>query len=228
MRRQASARTPIELNLDSLGDMVANSLGILIIVVVYAVLAARGTFISRHLPYQQKTTKERVTYLVLPTGIYYAPLDKLVEKFVVGLPYYRPGVGLRPTYDGIPRLVDAINTRKAELYQFECTGSARYEDIYPRRSIKSVAVQIRLKEAPTMVGTNELASTLPNLDKDRQWILFWVAPDAIPVYEAGRDVAVSAGFGVGWAPWTENWPLAVSLFPPPPPGHESPVKGPQL
>ncbi|MBM3499768.1 MAG: hypothetical protein FJX74_13995 [Armatimonadetes bacterium] len=225
-RRTTSTRTPIELNLDSLGDMVANSLGILIIVVIYAVLAARGTFVPRHLPYQQKTTKEQVTYLVLPTGIYYAPLDELVRKYMTGLPYYSPS-GFSPGYDGIPRLVDAINSRRVELYQFECTGSADYVDNYPSRAVTHVTLHVRLKASPSAVGTNELASTLPNLDKDRQWLLFWVAPDAIPTYEAGREVAVEAGFSAGWAPWTYAFPVPIPIHPPPPPGYESPIKGPQ-
>ncbi len=232
MRRRRRVVEGVGLNLDPLADMLANSIGILLIVIIYAVLAARGTFISRSLPFQVTTTKESVSFLVLPTGIHYAPLEAMLDDFFVGLPGYSTARRqLSLTYHNIPRFVDAVNKKRLKRHGLEICAEADYDETsdwpYMRREVTRLILHIDLKTRDEVVGLTELADALPSLDKNRQWILFYVAPDAIPMYQLAKDLTLQAGLQINWMPWTELWPVPVSLVPPPSPG-QALITGPQV
>ena len=48
------------VNLDSLTDILANTVGIVIFLMIFAVISARGAFFAKKFPMLQSTEKERI------------------------------------------------------------------------------------------------------------------------------------------------------------------------
>lgn len=207
-RRQRS----LEMNLDSLTDIMANTVGIMVFVMIFAVLAARGTFVRKRLPVVHPTAKDRQIFLCTQNTVRQYPAEELIDQ--VCEPLTRAG----RTYDNLPDRVAQSNAKRVQDAGFEAVGEFHYSDWGFSRSVDWGYVVIRPLGGSRGETADELDSqdalfrlALAEMKKERHWVLFLVDPDSLEVFQKARDVARGVGFESNWEPWRCQWPERIQV-----------------
>lgn len=223
LRRQRG----LEMNLDSLTDIMANTVGIMVFVMIFAVLAARGTFVRKRLPVVHPSAKERQVFLCTQNTVRSYPMDRLIDQVCA------PIKGKRLTYDNIPDIVARLNQMRVQEGDFEAVGQFHYTESqslsyvlswgvfqpeWRRRELDWGYVVIRPLGGGRGETVEELGSqearfrlALAEMSRERHWVLFLVDADSLDVFQKARDVARGAGFESNWEPWRCQWPERIDL-----------------
>ena len=200
------------INLDSLTDILANTVGIMIFVLIYAVIASRGVFIAKRLPKLQPTTKERVVVICTGNALFPLKVDELIDR------YTEPLNGL--VYYNIPQVVETLNKRRISDGMLEVTGQFHCSEatglFSSTRKIDSGYIIIVPcagiqgdTTADVEISGSYFRRLLADMDKDRQYLLFFLSVDSLEVFRKARDFARQYGFDSNWEPGNIQWPLRI-------------------
>lgn len=212
----ARHRRPSEtqLSLDSLTDIMANTVGIMIFVMVFAVITARGSFMSKGFPKVQATPKDRVLAFCMDNKVIPCEADKLVDRALEPLRHL--------TYDNMPRVVNQVNSTPVQDEYFEVTVKASMVELLFERQLTYVAIALQPRPgapwdtvASLSTPSSSLVRYLRQRDKTRCWLELRVDPRSLEVFGKAREVARREGFESGWDPTTIQWPLRQQVYPPP-------------
>lgn len=213
-----------QLNLDSLTDIMANTVGIMIFVMVFAVITARGSFMSKGFPKVQATPKQRLLAFCTGNKVIPCEADKLVDRALEPLRHL--------TYDNMPRVVNQVNSTPVRDEYFEVTVKASMMELPFERQLTYVAIALQPRpDAPwdtvATLGTpsSSLVRYLRQRDKTRCWLELHVDARSLEVFGKTREIAYREGFESGWDPTTIQWPLRQQVYPPPPPSGPGGKKG---
>jgi len=212
----------VELSLVPLADMLTNTVGIMIFVMVFAVLVAQGTFIGKHLPMGQKTTKEPVLFICSDNTILPWHLQRLGEEFFSAIP--------KMTAHNFESWKNRVNSRRVEDELFVLTARCQgWKEERPvafgteiEAKIEYLVLEVNLRsgvrgDLPGQVGhpASALRRELSRMDRNRQHLFFLVDTDSLEAFRQARDVARGLGFDTGWAPERTTWPVRVVVVPRP-------------
>lgn len=197
--RRSLRRRPEPGNLDSFLDVMTNTVGVLIFVLLFVTLAAADATVLVRTPLRSETDKQPVFFEVSGGRVIHLELDEgndEVASFLRGLPRF--------TWYNIDRVlarVDAFQTRTAN-YDVDLTAGfgVRW------RARHGVGESIREVRKPS----SEYRRVLRSFDPDTAYIAFIVRPDGVEVFRAVRDVAVKQGFESGWEPFEQSRDLIFS------------------
>ena len=225
-------RSGLEMNLDSLTDIMANTVGIMVFVMIFAVIAARGSFVRKRLPMEHSTAKQRCIYLCAGNTVRVYPVDRMVDPFVERLKrLQRAG-----SYEGIARVVAELNALSLQDEGFRATGAFHYSQndwfgVWGTERSRTLDYgYVVIAPLPGTAGESpkELQAPYGNcrrslaaLEKTRHWVLFLVDPSSIEAFEKARDMAREQGLETGWVPYSVVWPDRLSLL-----GEQRPGKPP--
>jgi len=216
-RRPSEAR----LNLDSLTDIMANTVGIMIFVMIFAVITARGSFMSKGFPRVQATNKQKLLAFCMDNKVIPCEAGKLVDRALEPLRHL--------TYDNMPRVVDQVNSTPVRDEYFEVTVKASMVELLFERQLTYVAIALQPRaDAPwdtvasLSTPSSSLVRYLRQRDKTRCWLELRVDPRSLEVFSKTREVAYREGFESGWDPTTIQWPLRQQVYPPLPPPPSGP------
>jgi len=210
------------INLDSLTDILANTVGIVIFLMIFAVISARGSFYAKSFPMLQDTSKERVVVLCQANTLMIIRADIVIDQFLQPLyEFNQRSSGRR--YSAIPDLIDEFNERRMDDGVLEATGEAEMSSwsigwsYYRKIDRITVIVQplpgISGEYPEDIQNENSLfRRSLGVLDSNSQFLMFFVDTDSIDAFRAGRDIAQELGFDTNWIPNPRLfWPLRYNV-----------------
>lgn len=192
-----------EPSLVPMADMLTNTVGIIVFILIFTVLAASGGELIKRLPRERKTEAGPRYYVCTGGKVYRlddALVDKLIDQFREdNSPPLAEGDTVGRTWTASD---DALQLALRFRRQTIKYGSE------PERRITRLSVIITPTEDGGE-GPSELAKAgskfrkdLKQTSKDKHFVMMWVQPDGVSAFRSAREIAVAEGFGVGWMPWS--------------------------
>jgi len=108
------------LNIDALTDIIANTVGIMIIIILLTIISAQGTFFKKRLPILRPTAKDSVIFICQNNRIIRYDSDGLMKLFLQPL-------DLADVQDKA-WLIETLNNRCVNNGAFEITGTFHFEE----------------------------------------------------------------------------------------------------
>ncbi len=209
-RRRAAFHEP---SLVPLADMLCNTVGVIVFILIFTVLTAGGALLMKRLPYEHTTKLKRAIFVCYHDRV--LPMDEqgLHAEFEKGLPKSEL------TFDNLDRYVAAINKRKVENKYFKLTMEAEVQTedygFYLRKRL-SVSSSYHPKD-----NAGELIQDFDNshsvyraaLHADnpkKRFVYFLVYPDSLEVFDKARTIAREMSYETGWFGNEANKPLEFS------------------
>lgn len=194
-----------------MADMVTNTVGIMLFILIFVSLSAGGAVVSRHLP-RERSTKAKAVWLFCSHGEI-VPFDAAVLAEQLEKPL---GV---PSFYSASQWARNYSARRLETDQLEIAGDAKVE--YDNDSGQAGATIVRnmlvrhrpnqRDDAAVKTPGPDFQTLLAERNKETEFLFFFVTPDSIPLFRAARDRATQAGFGVGWSPLGADEPARITL-----------------
>lgn len=193
--RRAPRRRPEPGNLDSFLDVMTNTVGVLIFVLLFVTLAAADATVLVRTPLRSETDKRpvyfeasggRVAYLEASEG------NEQVDAFYSALPPIR-------WYN--------VRSVLSRMYAFEARTSNYTIDFTGSALAGGMGVRWRLHPGAgeTVKGMKDSTSAyqqvLRTLDPDTAYLAFIVRPDGLEAFRAARQAATRRGLDSGWEPF---------------------------
>lgn len=207
--RRTNRRRFEEPSLVPLADMLTNTVGVLVFILVFTVLTAGGAVIVKRLPMEHESQQRDETYICERNRLYALP-DELIEAFVeqLGKPQ-RSKAGFRD-------FAAKFNAHRLENADLVLIGEG---DV--RETLYSAQLELRIRIEPKASGgftMEELKGEkttyhdmIQRTDRKQKFFMFLVKPDSISVFVRARDLASAAGLAVGWSPQSAERPIRLSL-----------------
>jgi hypothetical protein len=203
MKRKRSSQIGVTGSLDSLVDIVANSLGILVLVATLGVLASQGmqiklgTPIIRPVP--ENLTKpfdfECRGNRVIPIDFSCAEQDNTaIQNSTASLEERR-------------QMIQKFNERAVSdgFHVFELdVWAIRDGRMQTSTIVKPLDHPVGDTVADLETSACEFKRRLAELDPNENFLTFYVQPDSFEVFRAARKIAQEAGIELGWEPWVSD------------------------
>lgn len=202
-----------ELSLVPLADMLTNTVGIILFILIFTVLTAGGVVVAKRLPIERSTKAEPLDFLCADGRL--LPVDQtLVDKFLEPL-------GKATSYYTANAWITNYNARRVEDECFVVQGDGKiqyYDSGFQRFAQFDLLLSyipkpgkgetiLELKQA-----TSRFRKILREHQKENRFIHLFVRPDAIDVFQAARSVAVEEMTpSAGWMPLNSNAPVRFTL-----------------
>ncbi len=198
-----------EPSLVPLADMLTNTVGIMVFILIFTVLTAGGAVIAKRLPMEHTSDKSDYTFICWGNRLYPVP-DALIEEFLK--PLGKP----EKSTSGFREFAAKFRARTVEDRHMKLTGEADVAD-----RIDRVLLDLTIVCTPkdgNGEGVDDLRrpdsrfrEVLRGADPNKLFVMFLVRPDSIDVFGAARDVAAEMQFGAGWSPQRPDQPIRLSL-----------------
>jgi hypothetical protein len=195
-----------------MADMLTNTVGIMILLLIFTSLSAGGAVIFKRLPLE-RSTKADAVWMLCSHG-------RMVE-LQPGVMASRLRVGLGdPTYNTAVEWAREYSTRPFATSELLVSGNASAEydestDPPTVQLVEKIAFRARPGRGDDEVHLKSRGSTFQRLlaktDRKLFFFYFYVDPSSISVFRAARDRAASAGFNVGWAPLGADIPVQICM-----------------
>lgn len=207
-RKSKNHRLSENINLDSLMDILTCAFGVMLFLVIFAVIEARGVNIKMVTPMAQEPPQdsERLIFLCDNGRIRYLGFDQSVIELIEIL-------GKKQiTFDNVPMLIKEANEKNiTDGYFSYSLNHFEWSTIFERRRIISVIIKERADISGETVdqlkkGPSQYATLLQQFDKNKAWIAFMVDDKSMEVFREARSIAIKDGFSVGWDPGSITFP----------------------
>jgi hypothetical protein len=198
--RRVPRRRPEPGNLDSFLDVMTNTVGVLIFVLLFVTLAAADATVLVRTPLRSETEKQPIYFEASGGRVIYLEsrmADERVDAFVRALPPIR--------WYNVSYVMDQVDAFETETpnYTIDLLGGG---------------IGVRWRARPgagdTVNVVKDSASTyqqvLRTLDPDTAYLAFIVRPDGLESFRAAREAATRRGFASGWEPFGHGRDLVFS------------------
>ena len=207
-------RRPFEvLSLVPLADMLANTVGIMLFVLIFAVLASSGALVLKRFPIKQHTEMKPIMYFCGNNRIISRQLSSISDEFYSNM--VEP-LGKPRSYHDMEQWLRRYNTLRMEREDFVVEAEGRIIDQVSARKIE-LTIFLSPKEGAGETASdlwtkdNRVAQSLASHNPMKCFVYFIVRADSLEVFEAARGLAGANSFEVGWMPLAVNQRVAVSL-----------------
>lgn len=196
-----------------MADMLTNTVGIMLFILIFASLSAGGAVIYKKLPRERPTRAQAVWMLCSRGRMVTFDADKLDTRLRAGLS--------EPTFNTVERWAHDYSSRKFETEDLSVSGHATtsFSGGFFGQSVRLCAsVEVRRKEgrgddtAAIKSEHSAFSKMFAERNKDKEFFFFLVDPESITIYRAARDAAVKAGFNVGWSTLDAGEPGRINVM----------------
>jgi hypothetical protein len=197
-RRHSDLQQP---SLVPMADMLTNTVGIMLFVLILASLSAGAAVTFKRLPIERPTRKVPAVLFCSGGRMVHIDPAALQGQIEEGLP--------QPTFSTADEWARQYSARTAQTGDALVSGqaSAEHSSGFFQQSVsiaKSIAVRRKADrgddEQAVVSGKSAFHLLLSRSDRQRSFFFFVVDPDCIHLFRAARDRAVAAGFDTGWTP----------------------------
>jgi len=201
MRRRVAHTGFHEPSLVPLADMLTNTVGVMIFILIFTVLSAAAAFILKRLPMERKS--DATALFVVCLGDQLFPMDeKLDKQFIEPL-------GVLNSYGNIDVWLKRFNKRQVEDEYFTVKGEGNvyYFDLFFSRSAQ---LSLRLLFTPRegkgetkdslRLSGNRFRKILSEKSPTDFFVYFIVYPDSLDAFATARTLVTGMNFETGWTP----------------------------
>lgn len=207
-RPRRSRATVDNLTLDSLMDVLSCSVGVMLFIVVFAVIEAKGTNVLEYSPPLLREPPEngqRILALCKDERVRILDVGNALEQLMGDVAYL--------TYQGVPEFVDEANNKGVSDGNF--SYRLVYRDEEHGRFQRKRVISVRVDELPGVSGEtrDELVSggsvferSLARMNEGVNWLAFAVDANSVEVFREARSIALEKGVSSGWDPVSISFP----------------------
>jgi hypothetical protein len=205
VRRPRRSPRFYEPSLVPMADMLTNTVGVALFILVFTVLTVGGAIIPKRLPIEKPTKATPVPFLCAFGRISALNVDDLAEQFLKPL-------GTNVTPSNADDWVRKFNSHKLETDAFVVTGEAQsfvfaIQAVVLMRPKAGGGEAVSTLNAPDSPFRSQLSHTNPGLN----YLNFVVYPDGITAFRAARDLAAAGGFGTGLVLYGAGEPIRICV-----------------
>lgn len=201
-RRRSKGSDVVQPSLVPMVDLLSNTVGALVFIMIFTVMAASGVVVLKRLPLEHSSKAEPANFLCEKDRIF--PLDNEDLDSKLKRRWGRPS-SLFDIYSWIAR----FNGIESEDEHFTARGESSVSDGSYSFSILFTPKPGGGYSRDEIQNSNSaFRQRLARLNTKTQFVHFLVRPDAIDSFLAARKIAVDEiGLGTGWMPLDTNQPL---------------------
>lgn len=197
MRRKGKRRKSFQTNLDPLMDILTCVVGVMLLVVIFAVMEAKGVTIKMITPLLRDppANSERTIIICKDGELKPFDVDSAIKKFENEI-----------TVDLSDQsfLAELANEKKVNddyfEYRFKLIDKQLFMICEPRKGVSGESIKDLKK------GSSKFESLLKQLDENRIWFSFLIDSTSLDVFLEARKMAIEAGFSTGWDPKDVEFP----------------------
>lgn len=189
MRRRPVTRPQVQ-NLDSFLDIMTNTVGVLVFVLLFVTLAAADATILVRTPLWAETEKEPVYFEAVDGRLIHMEMQEghaRVRAFVQGLPEIR-WYNYQWVVDRMEKWSTSTGNYTVDLRGWSIRYRAHEGAGESAKAVKDTA--------------SAFQRVLREMDPEREYAAFLVRPDGLEAFRAARKIATKRGFSSGWEPFT--------------------------
>jgi hypothetical protein len=197
MKHRIRRGTSQQPNLDSFLDILTNTVGVLVFVLLFVAISAADASILVRTPLRAETDKSAKFFEITGDRVVHLDDDAgsdRVSALLRSLP--------RANLYNLRYIVDRVYGFEATIsnYRVDLVGSFLNGDLSTRYRLRED------REVGTRLGAlkssdSEFQRILSQLDPEEDYVAFIVRPDAIEAFRAARDLAAKKGLATGWEPF---------------------------
>lgn len=212
MTRRRSRERFHQPSLVPLADMLTNTVGIILFILIFTVLATAGVIDDpgdqTGLPMEHKTEATALHFLCTKNLL--LPVDETLQKT-----FLEP-LGKPTSYDEVDEWVKKFNAHRVESEYFivQGEGEAHYTNLgFQQRASLELSLKFKPREgkgetsADLKLASARFLEILKKHAPEERFVYFIVHPDSIEIFKAARALAMEKHFATGWMPL----PAEVSL-----------------
>jgi hypothetical protein len=207
-RRHSEFHAP---SLVPLADMLTNTVGIVVFILIFTVLTAGGAISVRRLPIEHDTDIHSTEYYLCMGGKIYPLRDDTVQKLLKPLQDNAP-----PSTDSFQAYATRADGASTQDEFVKVTLKAQYFEDQFRFGVRQSLRFDALPDAGLYAGevgdsSGFFRQDLAKYDPKTDAILFFVKPDSIDAFIAARDLAERQGFAWNWDTEDPATPMTINL-----------------
>jgi hypothetical protein len=202
MRRKRKDSEVVQPSLVPMVDLLSNTVGVLVFIMIFTVMAASGVVVLKRLPLEHSTSAEPANFLCEKDRIF--PLDNEELNLRLRKKWGRPTsifdiYSWIARYDGIEVEDDHFIARGESsvtysTYSVSILFTPKPDGGYPKDEIEKLDSAFRQR--------------LLALDGKAKFVHFFVRPDGIDSFFLARKIAADeTGLSTGWMPLDTSEPL---------------------
>jgi|GEM_PF-2527986 len=204
-----------EPSLVPLADMLTNTVGIMVFILIFTVLTAGGVVIVKRLPMESSTQAQPLQFLCANGRIIPLDVGDASNKFLDPL-------GKPRSYYEIDSWEQKFDSQRIETENFIITGEVEFYK-FDSYFYKSASVLYAYIEFEPKQGKGETIEDLKkpdsafrkyleSHDSQKNFAHFLVRPDSLDLYLAARSLAIEKlGYQTGWTTNAQDTPVRFSL-----------------
>jgi len=192
-RRRFAFEAP---SLVPLADMLSNTVGVMVFIFIFTVVAAGGALVLKTLPLER--SPDRPFEIVVCSGERVLPLDReaLLSELLQPLG--------EPTPDTMGQWLEQLLQRRLEREDVEVS-----EEIGPGGLVFILKPHSARGETAKALQRprSRFRAFLGRFAPKERFVYFIVYPDGLHAFKEARSVALETGFATGWMPMKANEPI---------------------
>ncbi len=206
-----------EPSLVPLADMLTNTVGIMVFILIFTVLTAGAVVFAKRLPMEREShVTERQSFICANNRIYplrEATVRALVDKIRRKFDTFSSKASSVSDLTMRAKAIDKIEEEDQDVHY--CVN-ASVEEVYQSYSLE---INVVCEPKPGKgTSTSDVARTdgaagsvLASLKPEGTGVIFWVKPDSVPAFLAARDYAAQLGFACTWLAEQNGEPITFPL-----------------
>jgi len=182
-----------------LADMLTNTVGVMMFILVFTVLSAAGAVVTHAFPLEQPSDKTKILAVCTAHKVIWLSLDELEQEA-------RNSSGILQA-DKMDLWARQYSKLHFEKNGFSIQGHVQFAngDI-PKEAEIEISALHGAGEDETKIASehSSFRSKLQSVSPQKAFIYFFVYPNSEPVFEKAKAIAENANFQTGWYPMGET------------------------
>jgi hypothetical protein len=199
-----------EPSLVPLADMLTNTVGVVVFILVFTVLTAGGAVVAKRLPMVHEVEQTRTSDYICAKGKIYPLRDTLIDTMLkeMGEP--------SKSESGFKEFANKVNGKTVEDEHMKLVLKAAFAS-FPFGYRIDFEIVCHPKPKAGLAAGDVAAEKgffqkdLSALNAKETLLIFWVQPDGITSFRAARDLAAAGDFSVNWRPRTSGDAMTIGL-----------------
>jgi hypothetical protein len=212
MKRGLIRRGFEEPSLVPLADMLTNTVGIILFILIFTVLASGGALIPKRFPIEQQTQLKPIIFLCAKNRIISQELNSFTDQAIANGIKPLP----KPNYHTVNDWAKKVGNYTMNTEEMNLSLDCRIFESFNSKQLNLTAVLSPREgagETPAdlKAGSSRFFRTLQTHNSKVNFVYFIVWPDSLEVFETVRELTRNKHFEVGWSPFAANEPIRFSL-----------------
>ncbi len=210
MARRSQKKHFYEPSLVPLADMLTNTVGIMIFILIFTVLTAGGAMVYKRLPLEHETDLKKAAYYICTDSKIFPLRHELVDKLLesVGKPERS-----KKGFEEFSKKADGAKVAD-EFLQLVLSVAVEQDINVTRLNYSLTCIPLSQAGIKIFELTRQHSFYLSDLEllkPEETAMIYCVMPNGIEIFHAAREIALKKGFAANWRAQPEGDPISFTL-----------------